>query len=201
MTEPMENPEQQTEYTSEPAKPKTSRAARWIFLLILFACFLAFLCVPIIPNINITPSRIVCGSKVKGLATALIVYAHDYDNMLPTGDKWYDLLIQEADVGSESFCCPKAKGGPGHYALNRNAFKMGFNSPADMVLLFETRGGWNMVGGPEDLTTEHHGGEGCNVAFCDGHVEFVRREELKNLKWDVDEVKSTELESSKGELK
>ena len=58
-----------------------------------------------------------------------------------------------------------------------------------------------MVGGPEDLTTEHHGGEGCNVAFCDGHVEFVRREELKNLKWDVEEVKSTELESSKGELK
>ena len=194
MTEPTENSAYQTESNIEPAKPKTNSAAKWIFLLILAACLLAFLCVPIITPQMPKGSRIVCGSKVKGLATAMLVYAHDYDGkVLPTGDKWYDLLIQEADVGSESFRCPKAKDGRGHYAVNRNAYKMGMGGPADMVLLFETWGGWNMVGGPEDLTTEHHGGEGCNVAFCDGHVEFVKREELKNLKWDVEEIKSTEL--------
>ena len=142
MTEPTENPEQQTESTAKPAKPKTNRAAKWILLLILATCLLFFLWVFIIQNIIVRPSRIICGSKMKGLATALLVYANDYDGkVLPTGDKWYDLLIQEAGAGDEWFCCPKAKGGRGHYAINRNAFKKGFDSPADMVLLFENRGG------------------------------------------------------------
>ncbi|MHC4239313.1 MAG: hypothetical protein ACYSUC_06100, partial [Planctomycetota bacterium] len=46
---------------------------------------------------------------------------------------------------------------------------------------------WNQNGGPEILTTENHDGEGCNVAFVDTHVEFVRAEEFGNLKWTVED--------------
>ncbi len=33
------------------------------------------------------------------------------------------------------------------------------------------------------LTTENHQGTGCNILFVDGHVEFIRSEDISNLKW------------------
>jgi len=46
---------------------------------------------------------------------------------------------------------------------------------------------WNQVGGPEILTTGNHKGKGCNVAFVDMHVEFVKTSALGELKWKVEE--------------
>jgi prepilin-type processing-associated H-X9-DG protein len=42
---------------------------------------------------------------------------------------------------------------------------------------------WNQVGGPETLTTENHQGRGCNILFADGHAEFVKTEDIPNLRW------------------
>jgi len=67
--------------------------------------------------------------------------------------------------------------------MNKNIEILGTSSPSDMVLLFETGPGWNQSGGPEILTTDNHQGEGCNIVFVDGHVEFVKTEDLNNLKW------------------
>jgi prepilin-type processing-associated H-X9-DG protein len=55
-----------------------------------------------------------------------------------------------------------------------------------MVLLFETNPGWNQVGGPESLTTENHQNDGCNVLFVDGHVEFVKKQDVNRLHWKPD---------------
>ena len=64
---------------------------------------------------------------------------------------------------------------------------------ADVVLLFETKAGWNQFGGPELLTTEHHEGKGCNVLFNDGDVEFIKKEQVGELKWKVDKGDSNEI--------
>jgi prepilin-type processing-associated H-X9-DG protein len=69
--------------------------------------------------------------------------------------------------------------------LNRNIEGLGFNAPGDMVLLFESRPGWNLVGGPEILTTDYHQQEGCNVVFVDGHTAFIKSAELAELRWTV----------------
>ena len=45
---------------------------------------------------------------------------------------------------------------------------------------------WNQVGGPEDLTIDNHEGRGCNVLFGDGHVEFVKAEDIGKLRWTVE---------------
>ncbi|HOL32574.1 MAG TPA: DUF4190 domain-containing protein [Anaerohalosphaeraceae bacterium] len=44
---------------------------------------------------------------------------------------------------------------------------------------------FNQMGGPEDLLLRHDEGaaSGCNVAFVDGHVEFVRQDRISKLKW------------------
>jgi len=119
------------------------------------------------------------------LGVAIQFYAREYDNKYPNADKWCDLLLQHGDGGAreEWFVCRGAlkKGNQKrcHYAINPHAEP---NSPGDMVLLFETKGGWNQFGGPGLLTFENHGGKGCNVLFNDGHIEFVKTERLSEFK-------------------
>ncbi len=64
---------------------------------------------------------------------------------------------------------------------------MGIPEPARTVAMFESRTGWNQAGGPELLTTEYHNGEGCNVGFGDGHVAYIRSDELDDLYWGPEE--------------
>jgi hypothetical protein len=131
--------------------------------------------------------RLVCGTNLNGLGKAMMIYANDYDGKYPTANKWCDLLIQGDYTTEKQFVCRSASreddNGRCNYAMNPNCEP---NSPRDMVLLFETEAGWNQFGGPEILTTDNHGGEGCNILFNNGHVKFVRND-LEKLKWKVEE--------------
>jgi len=129
--------------------------------------------------------RILCGTNLRGLGKAMLIYANDYDDQYPTKDKWCDLLIgYDIDVDEQLFKCPAKKKHRCSYAINPNCEP---NGPSDVVLLFETKGGWNQFGGPEILTTENHKGKGCNILFNNGRVEFVKPERLGELKWEVEE--------------
>ncbi len=57
-----------------------------------------------------------------------------------------------------------------------------------VVLLFESRPGWNQFGGPELLTFDNHGGRGCNILFSDGKIRFIKPEDAVNLRWKLDEA-------------
>jgi len=133
--------------------------------------------------------RMVCAQNLSALGKAMLIYANDYNDMYPTSSKWCDLLIEHAEVNQKSFCCKGAQQGPCNYAMNKNVEKLGTLTPPDMVLLFESQPGWNQSGGPEILSTDNHQGDGCNVLFVDGHVDFVRTEGLKNLRWTAEEDK------------
>jgi hypothetical protein len=59
-----------------------------------------------------------------------------------------------------------------------------YNSPADVVLLFEAKDGWNQHGGPELFTFDNHDPKGGLVLLNDGTLKFIRtEEELKQLRW------------------
>ncbi len=67
------------------------------------------------------------------------------------------------------------------YAMNPNCQE---NSPGDMVLLFESKPGWNQHGGPELFTFDNHDPKGGCVLPNDGTVKFIRtEEELHALRW------------------
>jgi hypothetical protein len=77
--------------------------------------------------------------------------------------------------------CPSAGEGRNHYAMNPNCTP---DSPADMVLLFETKAGWNQHGGPELFTFDNHDPKGGCVLSNDGTVKFIRTsEEFQQLRW------------------
>ena len=109
------------------------------------------------------------------IARAMRLYANEHDNQYPAASQWCDLLYKYTNIGEEEWCNERY-----HYALNPNCEP---NSPPDMVLLFETKGGWNKSGGLEILSYENHYVKGCNILFNDGHVEFVKPKKLSKLKW------------------
>ena len=69
-----------------------------------------------------------------------------------------------------------------NYAMNPNCKP---DAPSDMVLLFETKDGWNQHGGSELFTFDNHDPKGGCVLLNNGTVKFIRtKEELKSLRWE-----------------
>jgi prepilin-type processing-associated H-X9-DG protein len=138
--------------------------------------------------------RAVCMSNLKQLGVSTMMYAENNKGQYPTTDKWCDLLGPYYGNNSNVLICPATRNkkfgcaidpNAKHqcsYAINPNA-KRDCRLPATTVLFFESNPGWNQSGGAELLTTQNHGDKGCNVLFCDGHVEFVRAENINNLRW------------------
>ncbi len=80
-----------------------------------------------------------------------------------------------------SFQCPDAGKGRCHYAVNPECKP---DSPADAVLLFETKSGWNQHGGSKLFTFDNHNPKGGMVLLHEGTIRFIRtEEELKQLRW------------------
>jgi len=110
--------------------------------------------------------------------------------LYPTPSKWCDDILRPyyelvgitmGRLNSESHICPSASKGKCHYAMNPNCEP---DSPSDMVLLFETKAGWNQHGGPEQFSFVNHEPKGGCVLLNDGTVKFIRtKEELQQLRW------------------
>ena len=147
--------------------------------------------------------RVFCGY----LLISLYDYLHsDIQRPMsyPPHTKWCDVVkgrlkkdgIYNREHIKDIFKCPCTEKGKCHYGMNPNC-KM--DSPPDMVLIFETKDGWNQHGGPELFTFDNHklkrpapnvlpslkrsNGGGC-VLLNDGTVKFIRtEEELHALRW------------------
>ncbi|MHC4545214.1 MAG: H-X9-DG-CTERM domain-containing protein [Planctomycetota bacterium] len=155
-----------------------------VVLVPVVACLMGML-MPALARTRQIAFRVVCGQNMHGLGKAMLIYTNNYDDKFPTQTKWCDLLIKYAEVPPEGFRC---KGAPQqdrcNYAMNKNLENVDRrNAPPDMVLVFESSPGWNQSGGPELLTTDNHKDDGCYVLFVDGHVEFIEKQSLDELKW------------------
>ena len=137
--------------------------------------------------------RIKCGANLRVLKTAFGLYFHECGHVYPSPDRWCDLI--DRFVHRESLRCAGSDKGPCSYAMNPNADP---NDSGDVVLLFESKPGWNQFGGSELLTTENHKGQGCSVLFVDGSIQFVKSEELAELKWADGENAEGELANVPG---
>ncbi|MFH1369949.1 MAG: DUF4190 domain-containing protein [Planctomycetota bacterium] len=138
-------------------------------------------------KIRMFSCRMVCKERMTTLGQSMLQYAEKY-NEYPTSSQWCDLLQKyDPNLPMKTFHCIGVKEGPCcNYAMNKNIAEVGSNAPEDMVLLFESKAGWNQTGGPELLTMENHQGEGCNILFCDGHAKFVLSEDIDELRWTAE---------------
>jgi len=179
-----------SETEAQGQEPKISKLAigKIVAAVIVFLLIIAILW-PGLIRLREYRRRIRCAENLTVLGKATLIYAGGHDDKYPTADKWCDLLVKYAEVTEKEFACPSAGKGRCHYAINPNASI--FQDP-HMVVLFETKGGWNQFGGPEILTFENHEGKGCNIWSGYLDVEFVKPERLGELKWKGEEGNSIE---------
>lgn len=124
-------------------------------------------------------NRIFCKGNMYELSSGIWLYAQDH-NEYPTADNWCDLLIEGEYARERLFKCRGGKKGRCSYAINPNAEP---SSPNDVVLIFETKGGWNQFGGLESLSTNNHQGRGAFITFNDIRTQFIKPEQFGELKW------------------
>ena len=91
---------------------------------------------------------------------------HDDERLYPPPAKWCDAFLKgyrviangNETIAAKEYECPGAGEGKCHYAMNPNCR---VDSPGEMVLLFETRSGWNQYGGPDLFVFDHHEPKGA----------------------------------------
>jgi hypothetical protein len=159
--------------------------------IIITVSFILLIIVTLVPKLYVDgpPAKdMVCLNNLKQLGLAFQMYAQDNSNTYPTPDKWCDLIKPYLHRGADEkiFRCPAAERARCHYAMNPYCEP---NSPPGTVLLFETKGGWNLFGGPELLTTENHSNNKTHIYFKDSSYKRIRKEEIPNLKWNAEEKK------------
>jgi len=174
------------EPVAKPHRRESFSVPRVILGVLIFIVILSYLLDPRPPRS--ASRRFACMARLKTLGVALSLYAEGNSNTYPTAQAWCDLLVGRYVPDEECLHCTKGPSRQCDYAMNPLADP---NSSPEAVLLFECDPGWNRSGGPELLTTSHHEGSGCNVLFVDGHVTFVKAEEIPLLRWEgrVDDKK------------
>ena len=152
------------------------------------------------PQVHPIELRVKCAANLKDLWHRFRLYEKASKSLLwyffwrrerpyPAPDKWCDSMVRayrRATEMSDKYImrphiCPSAGQDKCHYAMNRNCKS---DSPPEMVLLFETKAGWNQHGGSELFTFDNHDPRGGCVVLNNGTVKFIRtKKELQQLRW------------------
>ncbi len=109
--------------------------------------------------------RTVCAADLRGIGQAMYIYAQD-DNKFPPG---FDAVVKANYTTPRQFICPStaATEADGLDACYVYIPGQRPDSNPTNVLVYEK--------------PENHGGEGSNVLFVDGHVEFMTNDQVKRL--------------------
>jgi prepilin-type processing-associated H-X9-DG protein len=120
-----------------------------------------------------------CLSNVKQINLALLMFAEDHDEHLPSADHWVDDLMPYTK-NTGVFKCPEDKSGArSSYALNSALSGLAMKDikhPAEVVMIFETNHpGNNPSGGPESVQSRHNNGRYAAYGFVDGHAMMAQK--------------------------
>jgi len=151
----------------------------YVFLQVVF---------PIIHRESMGDERL-CQTHLKSISNAMKEYASTHGGKLLLSLNWGDILREECFLSPNDFTCPGSNSKEATYAMNKNVIGLE-KIPDDIVLLFDSKPGWNLTGGHELLAPENHNGKGCNILFGDFEVRFIEKDKLVELEWEVQTVKN-----------
>src|SRR5262249_49300642 len=124
-----------------------------------------------------------CVKHVKQVALAVRLFAEDNNGRYPTGASWCDAIATNL-ANAKLLQCPARPGLRCGYGFNRQLAGRTLSSvPPDVVMLFETSGGWNVTGGERELLQDSPHGRSYVVGFADGSVRQLKEDELSTLRW------------------
>jgi hypothetical protein len=111
-----------------------------------------------------------CQNNLRRLAAGFSTYRQNNDGQFPAVEKWCDELLKAVPGDKGMFKCPSVEEGRCSY----------------MVFLFESKPGWNQIGGPELAVAGHDrkGREVCNVILGSSKGVAVDISEIEELNWE-----------------
>lgn len=154
-------------------------------IIIAFIAILAALLFPFFWRIREASQASSCSSSVKQIDTAVLKYCGKHDGHFPPVTEWNNVIPRRYRRILRD--CPKARSSKPVYAMNAKLEGLTVSSvhePAHTVLVFESRPGENLSGGPELLPSEPRHYDGCFVGFVDGSVKLIPKRDVGKLVWD-----------------
>ena len=126
--------------------------------LIFITPLLISIMLPSLSRARELSKRLVCGAQLQGIGTAVKVYAMDWEDQFPPD---FDVLVNSGAMLVGQLRCPTCGdvSGDVHVCYEYITGQTEGDDPRNVVV-YEKPG--------------HHGDEGGNVLFLDGHVDFVR---------------------------
>jgi len=125
-----------------------------------------------------------CNQNLRQLGLAARIYAQNSADRLPYATNWCDAL-QPHLTKQNAFYCPAEKSQLCGYGYNAALSGLTVSEvKPSTVMFFESPGGWNVSGGPEQMLQESRHGLNFNVVFADGSSRQLTRSALQDLRWD-----------------
>ncbi len=128
------------------------------FSLIVLPLLMISILLPSLTRARELSKRLVCGANLKSLGTSFKIYASASLGTTPS----FETLVEAGEITEKQLWCPSSGAVLGDlracYEVIPDAVVL--RGRGDAVLAYDK--------------PENHGGEGANVLFTDGHVEFIR---------------------------
>ena len=124
-----------------------------------------------------------CLSNLKQSGLAVLMYTMDYDEHFPRTKAWCD-EVSPYIRNDTVLTCPSlrdVRGGYGYNSRLAGRELVEVRSPQLTIITFDAKGGWNVVGGADQVVPRHQ--KGPNVGFVDGHVKWLGPEGLGSCQW------------------
>jgi len=141
--------------------------------------------IPLLLSARVKADQAICASNLERIGVATSMYTQDYDEHFPPAAIWGDELypyIKDRAV----FKCPADDSGSGSsYAFNSALGGLSLNAleePASTVGTFDARSQWNQAGSADLLAFRRNGG--AFIALADGHVKWIRPNEITLFGWN-----------------
>lgn len=188
----MQNPYTPPPYTSPPSPPRSGLSG-WVWALIAcggcgcvgFVIIFAAILFPVFAQARLKARQVSCMSNVKQINLALLMYAEDYDEVLPASNAWvesaqpYLVGNQKGNAGQNLpiLHCPSVPAGDYGYAYNsqlsRKALKK-ISTPKTTIMLYDSSNLARDASDPVTSLPDPPRHIGNSISFVDGHVRSLR---------------------------
>jgi prepilin-type processing-associated H-X9-DG protein len=179
----MRDPRAILDYATPP--PKQRRKPFTYLELLIVVGIVALLVSILLPSLNrdrYSSNRVKCSSNLRQIGQALLLYSVDHGGRYP--DSFDELLVAMNDPGFEQvFCCPDTNDTP---AAGPTTQAVAANLTAGGHLSYVYAGrGWTSTTATADVVLAYeplsNHGDGINILWGDGHVEFFAAPQAKPL--------------------